>query len=80
MTIEEQVKLDIENARAKKELDDLEIDSRTKIEEIEALISEYNLKIDEYILNSSDNILNELFDLKNNIDKKTQELEKIFNN
>jgi len=80
MTIEEQVKLDIENARAKKELDDLENNVKTKIEEIETLTFEYNLKIDEYILNSSDNILNELFDLKNGIDQKLQELKKILNN
>ena len=77
MTIEEQVKLDIETIKSKKELEKLENDSKSRIEEIELLISQYDLKVEEYISNPLDSILMELFQLKQIINTKSEELEQI---
>ena len=80
MTIEEQVKLDIETIKSKKELEKLENDSKSRIEEIESLISQYDLKVEEYISTPLDSILMELFDLKKIINTKSEELEQILRN
>lgn len=80
MTIQQQVENDIESVRARKELEALETAARNKIEEIEALLSQYNLKIEEYILTPSITILNELLDLKGLINIKVQELEQTLTN